>query len=434
MRFPGSGSDRAASALRYSLLLEQISQALGSGAARVALVLVGVAGVGEVNRRLGYVAGDALIEAFVGRLGRVVRPQDRLFRLNGTTYALLVHEPLHEGHALLAADRVVQVAAEPFTIAGNRARLRVHAGVSMLPGLAESPEQLLRQCEAALQDARRRGTPHALHAAPVASAQTLAASRAWFDMEDALKAGQLELFFQPQVELATGSLAAAEVLVRWHHPQLGHIAPGSFMPADGDGHSMRVLLEFVLHAALRQAAAWQKLRPGFAVSVNLAAANLDEADITEVVAAALSIWNLAPSLLTLELTESSLMSNPAAGVRVLAQLRELGLRTSIDDFGTGYSSLAYLRDLPTDELKIDRSFVSCIEASPRDAAIVRSIVQLAQAVGLVVVAEGIESGAVARALREAGCDLGQGYYWARPMSAADFESQWLRTGSLQQAG
>ncbi len=431
MRTDAQPKERVRS-LRHAQLLDELAAALRARtAARVALVLARVSGLGDVNRRLGYVAGDAALDAFIARVAGVIRPQDQLFRLGGTSVALLLDNPLHEGHALLAAERVAQLALEPVGVEGGRARLRAHAGVSLAPDSAATPAELLRQCESALAEACQRDIPHVLFRAPAHSARTLAARSAWFDMDDALEAGQLEVFFQPQIELSTDELVAAEVLVRWHHPEIGHIAPGSFMPVEEDGHLMRALLGFVLNAALRHAAGWQSRRPGFGVSVNLAAANFDDPELVEIVAAALGVWSLDPSLLTLELTETSLMRNPAAGARVMGGLRDLGLRTSIDDFGTGYSSLAWLRDLPADELKVDRSFVAPIINSSRDHAIVRSIVQLAQAVDLRVVAEGIESEATARALREMGCDLGQGFHWAKPMTAADFEAGWIRGPALR---
>ncbi len=332
---------------------------------------------------------------------------------------------------MLAADKVARAAQEPVLIGTGRACVKARIGISLLPEPAKTGEELLRQCELALGVARSRDEPHVLFTPSLPGTARPDAQHHWFDVEEALRAGEFELFYQPKVDLATGRLAGAEALVRWQKPGVGCIAPGYFMPAIEHSQGIRSLLWFVLNSSLRQAAGWVRRQPDFGVAINLAAGNLEDQDLVELVENALSVWSLPVGQLTLELTESSIMQNPVTSMRTLGRLRRIGLRTSIDDFGTGYSSLAYLRDMPADELKIDRAFVSRIMTGARDRDIVASIVQLAHAVELKVVAEGIEEPATLAALAAMGCDIGQGFHFGAPMPARDFEDIWIRSDGAQ---
>lgn len=420
---------------RYSLLLGEIDAwCARTGSPGVALLLIQLSGLEEVNSRFGYPGGDRLLEEITRRLGAVGRAQDRVLAVNSRTFALLIDNPLHESHAVLAADKVVRCTAEPVVIGAAQARIRCCIGVSRLPDPARSAEELLRQCEVALAAARSRDEPHVVFAPALLAAPATAGSYAWFDIEEALRASEFEVFYQPQVDLRTGQLAGAEALVRWHRPQAGYVPPGHFMPAIENSQGIRAILWFVLNSALRQAAAWAVQWPGFSVSVNLATGNLSDPDLVDIVEDALNVWSLPPEQLTLELTEGSLMENPEASARTMGRLRDLGVRMSIDDFGTGYSSLAYLRDLPADELKIDRSFVARVLAADRDRDIVASIVQLAHAVKLKVVAEGIEEAATRAAMAAMGCDYGQGFHFAPPLAAPDFAAAWIDRASECKSG
>ncbi|MCK6370731.1 MAG: GGDEF domain-containing phosphodiesterase [Gammaproteobacteria bacterium] len=418
--------DISATHFRYSLLLREIDHIRrGDNAATVALLLIRLSGLDAVNARFGYLGGDKALEAFAARLRSIARAQDIVFQVDARTFALLLHNPLHEGHALLAADKVARAALEPVAISAGRACMKARIGISVLPEPAHGGEELLRQCEAALGVARRRDEPHVLYSTAFEETCAPALRHAWFDMEEALRAGEFTVHYQPKIALATGRLAGAEALVRWDKPGTGVIPPGHFMAAIENSRGIRALTQFVLNSALREAAGWATRHDGFNVAVNLAAGNLDDPDLVDLVEDALSVWNLPAGQLTLELTETSLMQNPVASARVLKRLRQLGIRMSIDDFGTGYSSLAYLRDLPADELKVDRAFISRILQSARDRDIVASIVRLGHAVDLEVVAEGIEDAETVAAVAAMGCDTGQGYHFAAPLPAGDFEAAWI---------
>ncbi|GMW06039.1 MAG: hypothetical protein AMXMBFR8_08360 [Nevskiales bacterium] len=418
--------DNTATQFRYSLLLREIDRMRTTpGVATVGLMVIQLSGLDAVNGRFGYLGGDKVLQEFAGRLRGIARAQDCVFEVNGRTFALLLHNPLHEGHAMLAAESVTRAAAEPVSIGSGRACVKARIGISLMPEPAANGEELLRQCETALDIARQRDAPHVLFTNALIDTDKPEARHTWFDVEEALRSGEFELHFQPQVSLATSRLAGAEALVRWRKPGVGIIAPGYFMGAIEHSRGIRTLLRFVLNSALREAAGWARSQADVGVAVNLASGNLEDPELVEMVEDALGIWNLPAAQLTLELTESSLMQNPAASARTLERLRQIGVRTSIDDFGTGYSSLAYLRDLPADELKVDRSFVARVTENPRDRDIVASIAQLAHAVDLTVVAEGIEDAGTLAAIAAVGCDIGQGYHFDAPLPAQDFAARWL---------
>lgn len=391
----------------------------------VALLLIRISGLGTINERFGYLRGDRLLDAVSGRLRAIARAQDRLFALDGRTFALLLCNPLHEGHALLAAARLSRAVEEPLLIDGNRAMVKANIGIALLQDPAVEAQHLLQQGESALAGAQARDERHVVFSPALCASGALQPLYSWFDVEEALRAGEFELFFQPKVMLDSRRLLGAEALVRWQKHGVGYIPLAHFMPAIEQSQGVRVLLRFVLNSALRQAAEWSRRHPGFSVAVNLAAGNLEDPDLVALVEDALSVWGLPATQLTLELTESSLMQNPESSLHTLGCLRAIGLHTSIDDFGTGYSSLAYLRDLPADELKVDRSFVSRIMTDARDHDIVASIVQLAHAVQMRVVAEGIEEEETLRALTGMGCDIGQGYHFDRPLPARVFDARWI---------
>jgi len=409
---------------RYSVLLREIDEMLGRGAARIALVLVHVDGVADVNARFGYMAGDKLVEEFARRLAAVARPVDRVVRLSGATHALLIHEPLHEGHAVLAAERLAREAAEPVVFGAGRSRLKAHCGISLLPDPAVSGEDLLQQGEVALAVARQRDEGHTVFTDALA-AGPLPRAHPWFDIDEAVRDGEFQLLFQPKVALRTGRPCGAEALVRWRGPDGVLVSPPAFLPAIEQGREVHVLFRFVLNSALRIAGPWARALDGFDVAVNVSPGNLEDADLADLLAEALELWSFPAGRLVLGVTETTLMRDPAASAATLERLATLGVRAAIDDFGTGYSSLAYLRDIPAAELKIDRSFVTGIADNENNRRIVGSVIQLAHAMDMRVVGEGVECADEARVLTAMGCEAGQGFYFAPPLPAERFGPDWI---------
>jgi len=410
---------------RYSLLLREIDNLrFVEDVSTIALVLIKLDGLQEVNERFGYLGGDKVLEETAIRVADVARDQDQTFEISGTSFALLISNPMNESHAILAAQKIAKVAAVPIAIGTGRARVKARMGISMLPDTAVNAEELLRQCETALGEARDRDEPYI-----VCNSESLdAADTALtidFDLTQALEQSQMELYYQPKVLLRSGRLAGAEALIRWQSPRAGTLPPSYFLPAVENTQGVRELFWFVLNSALRCAAEWIERIPDFTIAVNVSPGNLDDPDLAEIVENVLNIWNFPARQLLLEITETTFMRDAGANVVMLNKLRHIGVRTAIDDFGTGYSSLAYLKNLPANELKIDQSFVKPIVADENDRQIVDSIIQLAHAVGLEVVAEGIENADVLEALLTMNCDIGQGFHIARPMPAGQFETDWI---------
>ena len=410
---------------RYALLLREIDDLRAADDFQsVGLILIRLAELEAVNATFGYIGGDRALEQFEQRLLSVARQRDRVFRVGSTSFALLIHNPSNEGHAVLGAERIAREAREPVLLGARRARLNAHMGVSVLPDLAGSTEELLRQCELALQDSRERDAPYTVYSDGLA-ARGAGHARADFDIHEALDKSELEMYFQPKIRLDSGQLAGAEALIRWNSPREGMLPPAAFLPGVERGRGIHVLFGFSLNAALRQACEWSQRVPGFAMAVNMSPGNLEDPYLIETVGDALGVWGLDPERLILEITETALMRDPRASAARLQALHELGVRLAIDDFGTGLASLAYLRDLPADELKIDRSFIAPILGSERDRRIVASVIQLAHAVNMQVVAEGIEAGEAARILADMGCEIGQGFHFDRPVPADRFATEWV---------
>ena len=410
---------------RYSLLLREIDNLrFVEDVSTIALVLIKLDGLQEVNERFGYLGGDEGVEETALRVADVARDQDQTFEISGTSFALLISNPMNESHAILAAQKIAKVAAVPIAIGTGRARVKARMGISMLPDTAVNAEELLRQCETALGEARNRDESYIVcNSEPLDAPDT--ALTIDFDLTQALEQGQIELYYQPKILLRSARLAGAEALIRWQSPRAGTVPPSYFLSAVENTQGIRELFWFVLNSALRCAAEWIERIPDFTIAVNVAPRNLDDPDLAEIVENVLNIWNFPARQLLLEITETTFMRDAGANVVMLNKLRHIGVRTAIDDFGTGYSSLAYLKNLPADELKIDQSFVKPIVAGENDRQIVGSIIQLAHAVGLEVVAEGIENADVLEALLTMNCDIGQGFHIARPMPAGQFETDWI---------
>lgn len=415
--------------IRLAGLVQEVESLCAEpGVDAVALLLIQLAGLSEINEKHGYCAGDRVLEECGARLAEVGREQDRLVPLYGHGHALLVRNPLHEGHAVLAAEKIARVIAEPVEIDGQRVRIRSRVGIALLPGTTHDAAELLRQAEAAVAEARAADEPHVVFHAALGSAAA-GSTAAWFDIEDALQRGEFTLHYQPQVRLSTGGLCGAEALVRWQHPERGVLPPAYFLDAIEGGQNVRPLLWFVLNAAMRQAREWLVARPDFTIAVNVSPGNLTDPDLVELVDEAMRIWSFPPPQLILEITETALMRDTGAAIDRLHELRSRGCQVAVDDFGTGYSSLAYLKNLPVDELKIDKSFIQPMARYEVDRRIVRSIVQLGHAVSLKVVAEGIDAEPVRESLAAMDCDIGQGYLFGRPQAAEDFEGSWIMPGS-----
>ena len=402
-------------------LLTTAAERLAQPDSRGALLLLDLDRFTEVNDSLGHGAGDQLLVQVARRLRESLPPGDALARLGSDEFAVLARDVDRERAVRVAHDLAAQL-SEPFRLGDVSVGVDVSIGVALHPDHATDVETLVRLADAATHRAKRVG-PVCLHGDHHGSEREDREHMA-AELRAALGTGQLVLHYQPKVALSTGIVVGVEALVRWQHPTRGLLYPDAFLDVVEEAGLMRALTDEVLRTALDQVATWRLAGAAVAVAVNLPASILVDVDLPTQVQVLLAERRLPAAALELEITEESLMSDRARARTILSELRDSGVRIAVDDFGTGYSSLAYLRDLPIDELKLDRSFVFPMSDDPRAVALVTSTIGLAHSLGLRMVAEGVENGHAYRTLARIGCDQAQGYYLSRPLPAEQL-GPWL---------
>jgi diguanylate cyclase (GGDEF)-like protein/PAS domain S-box-containing protein len=373
-----------------------------------------------VNDSFGHASGDALLMAVAHRLRATLREGDTLARLGGDEFvAILVDLPDGDAAASVAR-KLLDALSLPFQIAGRIVHVAASIGIAMFPGDADTREVLLRNADTAMYRAKERGRSRYEFHSPEQSAVAYERANLRFGLRRALECRELEVYYQPQVDLRTGSVRGVEALVRWHHPERGMILPGEFIPLAEDTGLIDALGEWVLRSACHQARAWQdRGRPGLTVSVNVSPRQMQYQDVPQLARQALRESGLSPQCLELELTEGALIRDAALATETLEALKSMGVRVSLDDFGTGYSSLSYLKRFPIRILKLDRAFVIDVARAAKDASIAEAIFLMARALDMQVVAEGVESVDQLRFLRSRGCHLMQGYYFSPPLAVGE---------------
>lgn len=398
------------------LLHDRIQQALFSAhrdAGSFALLLTDLNDFRAVNDTFGHQYGDGLLVEAARRMHGALRETDTVARMGGDEFAVVLPGATELG-AILAAEKVVAALAVPFEIDGHRLELGISIGIVLYPAHGGDVATLLRRADVAMYSAKRRRFDYVLYSIEqeeAGAARLVLAA----DLRRAIAAGELLLHFQPKIDLATGAIDGVEALVRWNHQERGLIQPDEFVGLAEETGLIRLLTLWVVREALRQSREWQDGGLSIPIAVNLSAQSLRDEHITSELLELLAASRLAPSLLSVELTESAVMENRSLALRLLHALETAGIGVSIDDFGTGYSSLAYLRQLPAREIKIDRSFVRGLTPDSSDSHIIHTICELAHSLALRVVAEGVESDDEARLLASLGCDAAQGYYASRPI-------------------
>ncbi len=389
---------------------------------QLALVLTDLDRFKEINDTLGHQNGDLILQQVAQRLRNALRESDTIARLGGDEFAILL--PTADLALSTQIVRKLMAALEdPFMIEGQALHVAASFGIALYPDHGVDEDALMRHADVAMYIAKRASLGYAIYD-PAKDQHSLRNLELMGDLRAAIDSGDLILFYQPKVNLATGKAIGVEALVRWRHPRHGLMFPDSFIPLAEQIGLINPLTYWVVKEALRQCQVWHEKGIMLSVAVNLSARNLLDIQFPFHIDAVFSGACKQANRLTLEITETAVMVDPARALAALLSLREMGVKLSIDDFGTGYSSLSYLKQLPVNELKIDKSFVLGMAVDDNDSVIVRSTIDLAHNIGLAVVAEGVEDKATYDLLARLGCDVAQGYYISRPIPAEEFE-RWL---------
>jgi diguanylate cyclase (GGDEF)-like protein len=417
-----------------TVFVERLTRALGrsrAGAEPVTVLFIDLDRFKLVNDSLGHVEGDKLLVEVSRRLRASLRHGETAARLGGDEFAVLLDGPLDTRNPGRVAKRILDALREPIRLQDRD--VFTGASIGIASASSGSAEELLRNADVAMYRAKARGKGRYEVFEPGMHAEVVARLELEADLQRAMERGDFVLHYQPIVDLATGTVVGVEALVRMTHPQRGLVPPGEFIPLAEETGLILPLSRFVLREACRQVAAWQSTLPSptpLNLSVNLSGRQLESSSIATEVANVIGSTKLDPSSVMLEITETVLMHDTREIVERLHELRGLGVRLAIDDFGTGYSSLNYLQRLPIDVLKIARPFVDGLGSGAREGAVARAIVDLARALELETVAEGIECEDQAMRLGELGCRLGQGFHFARPMEAVGVERLLRSQGEL----
>jgi len=415
-----------------ALFRQRLEEAL-AGARRdhrpFALFLMDLDHFKEINDTLGHRVGDLLLAQVAERLRQRLRQADMVARLGGDEFAVLL-PGLDTRHAAMAAKLLLQALHDPFNVEEQNLSVGASVGIALYPDHGVDLHTLMQRADVAMYAAKRVNDGFAFYDAKL---DTHAPSRFTLlgELRQALERHEFRLFYQPKVNLASGEVTGVEALVRWKHPRDGLVLPDVFIPLMEQTGMLRALTPWMLDEALAQSHALTQQGHALTVALNLSARDLLAPHLVETFAEQLEAHGVAASQIEIEITESTLMSERERAQDALARLAEMGIKIAIDDFGVGYSSLAYLRNLPVDTIKIDRSFVIGMGYQEDDAAIVHTSVDLAHNLGLDVVAEGVESDDVLRRLHDLGCDAGQGNFISRPLTADELQV-WLRQSSWAQ--
>ena len=373
----------------------------------------------SINDALGHSLGDLLLKAVAERLTACVREGDTVARLGGDEFAISLADVARASDIPRVAQKIIDALSKPYLLEGRQLFITTSIGISTSPDDAQDPETLLKHADIAMYRAKKHGRNNYQHYSPDMDAHAFERLAVETSLRHALEREEFFLAYQPQLDITTGRIIGCEALVRWQHPDLGIMPPGKFIPLAEESGLIVPLGEWVLRSACAQNKAWQAAGlPPIHVAVNVSPRQLRHENLVQTVDRALRETGLSPNYLELELTEN-IMQDPEGAMRLLAQLKSIGVHIAIDDFGTGYSSLNLLKRYPIHKLKIDQSFVRDITNNPHDRAIVTAIITLAHSLNLKAIAEGVETQEQMEYLRSLKCDEAQGYLLGRPMPAQD---------------
>ena len=385
----------------------------------------------EVNDTLGHEYGDKLLKLVGERLQSVLRhsdtisriKNDTIARLGGDEFATLLPTAQTSEGAAIVATKICELMSKPVKIDAHTFNVGISIGISMFPKDGDDATTLMRHADIAMYEAKKAHKGFSFYNKEL-DQHTLENLTLGNELRDSIQHDKLDLHFQPKIDFTSGQICGTEALVRWFHPERGFIPPDQFVLLAEKIGLIEPLTLWVLNRALEQCAHWNHQNIPLGVAINLSAHSLHDSSVITVINEALNDWKVPASSLSLELTESAVMTDPLQALEILSELDGMGVKLSVDDFGTGYSSLSYLKRLPVDEIKIDRSFVMDMFANKHDETIVKSTIDLAHNMNLKVIAEGIEDKETYERLRNMGCDMGQGFFMGRPVSSNDL-AQWM---------
>ena len=407
-----------------TLIKRQCEQSFIMGST-LGVLVVDITCFRKINAVFGYKAGDAVLVHLARTLERVGRKRDLMARFGDNQFAMILPGLMNVGHAVLAAAKVLRHMEVPFTIDNHQIKVEVTVGIAVYPDHGKEGEVLLHNAEQALHQARASGAPYAV-------LNSEKRDESWvgmdieFDLQSAVSGGELELFYQPKLDLRSNVPIGAEALMRWNSPARGHILPDEFILIAEQSGLIMDMTQWAINTALRESQEWPRRWDSFSVAVNLSARVLNDPILIDLLGGSLGIWEANADDLILEVTESSAMADPDSSFEVFRRIKELDAKISLDDFGTGFSSLAYFRNIPADELKLDKSFVKDMVHNPSDRHIAKLVIDLAHGFDLTVVAEGVEDAETYDLLAKLGCDYAQGYFIAKPMPQREY-CAWLES-------
>ncbi|TKI57074.1 EAL domain-containing protein [Brevibacillus antibioticus] len=378
----------------------------------------------DVNDSFGHDVGDMLLIKAAKRLQACLKPGDVVARLGGDEFTIMQNQVQDRNEVTALAEQIMYQLQRPFELAGHVFTVSCSVGIALYPQDGDNPEDLLKRADTALYTVKSRGKNGYDFFDPTMEAKSLERILMENEMRKAIEQEQFQIYYQPKIDIATSAMTGMEALVRWVHPELGIIPPNRFIPIAEETGMILALGEWILKQACKQNKIWHDQGYTLRVSVNLSARQIYQKDLIEMIKDILQETNLSPDWLELEITESIFVKMEEA-TAVLQQIRDIGIQISIDDFGTGYSSFSYIKSLPVDTIKIDASFIRDIHHNQESQAIVKAIVTIAQSLNMNVIAEGIELHDQVAALKENGCDHGQGYLFSRPLPTDAFD-QFLR--------
>jgi len=392
---------------------------------RVSVLFMDIDKFKEINEGFGHGSGDAILKELAGRLQKLVEGAYPIARMGGDEFAiLLTHDNSGEDAAVALAKRIHQDLESPFVLGESTFEVAISIGISLYPEHGAVVGTLVQQAEIAMSEAKKTQSDYTVYSSALSQEnprRVLLVS----ELRHAIDNDQLELHYQPKINMQTGAVVSAEVLARWTHPEHGSIPPGEFVPLAERGRLIKNLTQWVIRTALRDSDYWHNHGLNIGMAINISTRDLNDPELPELFTRLLAVHQVKPEWFTLEITEGTIMDDPVKALGILNRLRDMHFDLSIDDFGTGYSSLAYLSKLPIQEVKIDQTFVLGMSRNKDDSVIVGATIDLGHNLGLKVVAEGVEDKETWQLLKQRGCDIAQGYFMSPPLAKPRFEA-WIK--------